>query len=139
MDQIVNEKPRIPRFQISEHAALGKRIKALRLLAGLSQEDVGKQMGYSFQLQQKLEKGINRIDFVRLQKLATLFNVPMTAFIVDGGLPAEQVNLLPENTQTKRLLQAFRTISSERDRKALLALAYHFAYEDNGDDQTEVS
>lgn len=40
----------------------GRRIRALRLAAGLSQTEVGDALGITFQQIQKYEKGTNRVS-----------------------------------------------------------------------------
>src|ERR1041385_370523 len=63
-----------------EDVEIGRRIRALRLERGLSQSDLAKGIGLTFQQVQKYEKGTNRVSAGRLQKIADLLNVPITYF-----------------------------------------------------------
>jgi transcriptional regulator with XRE-family HTH domain len=61
-------KPRSP-----EDAYTGDRIREARLSAKLTQSDLGRKLGVSFQQVQKFEKGVNRpssAQFVELAKIS---------------------------------------------------------------------
>ena len=124
-------------YEVAQHRLLGKKIRALRLASGLSQEDVGKHMGHTFQAQQKLESGQNRLDFVRLQKMATLFKVPISAFATSSGVTDEAFVGMPEDTQTARLLRAFMSIRRKDERSAVMALVKHFANRSDDEQQSD--
>jgi transcriptional regulator with XRE-family HTH domain len=66
---------------------IGQRIKELRSEAGMSQEELGRHLGVSFQQVQKYEKGSNRVGSSRLVKIAEALGRPVTDFY---GLPARQ-------------------------------------------------
>jgi len=57
-----------------------------RLLANMSQEELGAKLGLSFQQIQKYENGANRISARRLFQIAELLQVPIEFFY--GGLKA---------------------------------------------------
>jgi Predicted transcriptional regulators len=59
---------------------VGSRLRACRILAGLSQQALGAHVNLSFQQIQKYEKGINRIGASRLQQFATILNVAPSYF-----------------------------------------------------------
>ena len=63
--------------------AIGKRLRAKRVLDGISQEDVGKVVGVSFQQIQKYETGQNKLSASRLYELAVLLKVNMSYFFQD--------------------------------------------------------
>ena len=58
---------------------VGESIRAHRLIAGMSQTDLGKKLGVSFQQVQKYEKGTNRVGAGRLPQIAEIFNIPISA------------------------------------------------------------
>ncbi len=62
---------------------IGKRLRQARAAAGLSQTELGVQLGISFQQVQKYEKGRNRIGGGRLYKVARILGVKITYFF-DG-------------------------------------------------------
>lgn len=59
---------------------VGRRLRAARTLAGMSQTRLGQAVGLTFQQIQKYEKGVNRIGASRLQQFAALLNVPPSYF-----------------------------------------------------------
>src|ERR1043165_9958176 len=69
-----------------EDVEIGRKIRALRLERGLSQSDLAKAIGLTFQQVQKYEKGTNRVSAGRLQQIADFLDVPITYFY--GGLGA---------------------------------------------------
>jgi transcriptional regulator with XRE-family HTH domain len=63
---------------------VGQRLRAARMLAGISQETAGKLVSLTFQQIQKYESGKNRIAPGRLQILATAFGKPIGWFYEDA-------------------------------------------------------
>lgn len=63
---------------------VGKRLRMMRLARGLSQTDLGKPFGISFQQIQKYENGVNRVVAERLQEFANLLGVTPAFFFEDG-------------------------------------------------------
>lgn len=59
---------------------VGNRIRHRRWETKLSQTDLGRAMGVTFQQLQKYEKGENRIAASRLYKAATTLDVPVGWF-----------------------------------------------------------
>ena len=62
---------------------LGHKIKRLRLLSGMSQQQVAKQLGLSYQQVHKYEHGSNRVSAGRLLAIARVFDVAV-ADLFDG-------------------------------------------------------
>ena len=56
-------------------AAIGQRLRALRLARGLNQSDLGKAVGLTFQQIQKYERGTNRIAVSTLLPLCQALGV----------------------------------------------------------------
>jgi transcriptional regulator with XRE-family HTH domain len=61
-----------PRGPGKEDLQIGGRLRALRMDRGLSQDELGQQVGVSFQQIQKYEKGMNRVSASRLNQIATI-------------------------------------------------------------------
>src|SRR3954464_15874738 len=59
---------------------LGSRIRQRRILLGISQEELGKAVGLTFQQIQKYEYGVNRVGTSRLWDLSRALNCPVTFF-----------------------------------------------------------
>lgn len=66
---------------------VGKLIRAYRLAAGISQEELGAALGVTFQQIQKYERGANRISASKLFEAARLLKIPPGALF--EGLDAE--------------------------------------------------
>ena len=66
---------------------VGSRLRMRRNLVGLSQEQLGKSLGLTFQQIQKYERGINRMGSSRLFQIAKTLSVPVAYFFED--LPSQ--------------------------------------------------
>ena len=79
----------MPRRTIREHgpdpvdAHVGRRVRELRVLAGLSQDALAQRVGITFQQLQKYESGANRISAGRLWRLAEALGAPVAWFFED--------------------------------------------------------
>lgn len=62
---------------------VGGRVRMRRILAGMSQEKLGEEIGLTFQQIQKYEKGSNRISASRLYQISRILNVPVQFFFED--------------------------------------------------------
>ena len=63
---------------------IGARLRAARLVEGLSQQDLGSRLGVTFQQIQKYERGTNRIAASRLCEAAVILGIE-PADLLDGG------------------------------------------------------
>lgn len=59
---------------------VGRRIKTQRLVCKMSQSELGKQLGITFQQIQKYESGANRVGAGRLQTIAKILGMPVSVF-----------------------------------------------------------
>jgi transcriptional regulator with XRE-family HTH domain len=106
---------------------VGQNIRILRLQRGLSQSDLGRQTGLSYQQIQKYEIGANRLGASRLSRIAEVLQVPILT-LFDGSASADRLTRLdaPSTLLVKphavRLLQAFAKVQSIRVRVAILDL-----------------
>lgn len=66
---------------------VGCRIRAARIAAGMTQPDLARQAGVTFQQVQKYENGANRVAASRLGAIAHALGVPPSA-LLDTGAPA---------------------------------------------------
>ncbi len=64
---------------------VGGRVRARRTLIGMSQEDLGKRVGLTFQQIQKYEKGMNRIGASRLWHFSLILGQPISWFFEGIG------------------------------------------------------
>lgn len=71
--------------RIENHVAA--RIRLRRGLLGMSQTDLAKALGITFQQVQKYERGSNRVSIGKLHQLCTILDVPLSFFF--DGIDAE--------------------------------------------------
>jgi transcriptional regulator with XRE-family HTH domain len=57
---------------------IGKRMRELRHVQNISQAELGRELGVSFQQIQKYEKGINRVSAARLFDICKALNVSLS-------------------------------------------------------------
>jgi len=69
---------------------VGKRVRAIRKMRGLSQTELAKATGVKFQQVQKYETGANRISCSRIAFIAKVLDVQISDFFVGiAGVPQE--------------------------------------------------
>ncbi len=64
---------------------VGGRVRARRTLIGMSQTELGKRVGLTFQQIQKNEKGMNRIGASRLWQFSLILGQPISWFFEGIG------------------------------------------------------
>jgi transcriptional regulator with XRE-family HTH domain len=92
----------------------------------LSQAQLGKALGVTFQQVQKYENGKNRIGAGRLQAIANLFEVPVSSLFGDVDDTAEESEIfgLIALPGAADLLRAFAKIDNAELRRNVLAIAF---------------
>jgi len=110
-------------------AAVGARIRNLRLRNKLSQTSLGEQLGVTFQKVQKYESGKNRVSAARLAQLAKLFELPVAALYsevpTNGAKSTKGMKLGTSATDTNvdRLVKAFQALKDKNLKAAVLRVA----------------
>lgn len=93
-----NEAANAAEALVETHAA--GRIRLRRALLGMSQSDLAKALGITFQQVQKYERGSNRVSVGKLYRLADILDVPVMFFFdgleVDCRLPPVGPGNTPE-------------------------------------------
>ena len=112
---------------------VGRRVRALRLERGMSQEKLACALELTFQQVQKYEKGTNRIGAGRLQRIAGILEVSVSTFFADStnSTHTETIFELVESASAFRLLRAHSRIPSPKLRQALTKLAEELAGRDH--------
>jgi transcriptional regulator with XRE-family HTH domain len=107
---------------------VGESIRAHRLILGMSQNDLARRLGVSFQQVQKYEKGTNRVGAGRLPQIAEIFDIPIGA-LFDANAdtsPGESTGTAPvkliADRNTLKLLTAFGGIAHRGIRHRLVDL-----------------
>jgi transcriptional regulator with XRE-family HTH domain len=112
----------------SADVQIGESIRAHRLIVGMSQSDLARKLGVSFQQIQKYEKGANRVGAGRLPQIAKIFNIPIAALFdananTSPGMSTATapIKLIPDRS-TLKLLTAFGGIAHRKIRYSLVDL-----------------
>lgn len=100
-------------------------------MLGLSQTQLGQELGVTFQQVQKYERGTNRIGSSRLFRMSTTLDVPVAYFFegAETKMPGYRSSSeavgegVFEREETQELVEAYYRIADPRIRKKVLGLA----------------
>ena len=112
---------------------VGSLVRVRRMMLGMSQEKLGKQLGITFQQVQKYERGTNRVSASRLQHIATVFSLPVAAFFEGAkGTDQHSTQDISEfvSSEGLRLNRAFVRINDRQLRRRIIDLVRTLAGED---------
>jgi transcriptional regulator with XRE-family HTH domain len=113
--------------QVDRH--IGSRVRARRLMLGMSQEKLADALGLTFQQVQKYEKGVNRIGASRLLHIAGILDVSIEFFF--EGLPGPRAggfsddSLVAEfltRSESDRLVRGFLKLKDDEARRKVADL-----------------
>jgi transcriptional regulator with XRE-family HTH domain len=120
-----------PRSTGSLDLHFGEKLRAGHLMMHVSQQDLAKALGLSFQQIQKYEKGTNRMSAATLFQIAAVLKVDVVYFY--EGLPRSAKNSkeiktpilikMPLTAHGPRLMDAFVKLKSDKLRGAIADLA----------------
>ena len=107
---------------------VGARIRAQRVVRGLTQSDLARLVGISFQSVQKYEQGENRVSASRLYEFAQVLGVAPQHFF-DGLGGHEAGDALPDiaiadDSELRRRLLSVMAIEDERLRRLIVQLLH---------------
>lgn len=92
---------------------VGKRIKEIRTVRGLTQSNVADHLGISFQQLQKYETGANRVSASRMFELSKLLNITPSFFF--EGLEGQDYDTMPPmDMETARIASALSRIKNKK-------------------------
>ena len=123
---------------------VGTRVRLRRKTMKMSQEQLGDQLGITFQQVQKYERGTNRVGASRLWKISQVLEVPIQYFY--DGLKDGIFEDVSENTQSPiiyefinssdgiALATAVSQINNRAVRRQILELARSLAEQENLED-----
>ncbi|HEX3974379.1 MAG TPA: helix-turn-helix transcriptional regulator [Stellaceae bacterium] len=135
------ERTRRRRHTAKEHGPdpidlhVGGQLRLARELSGLTQTEVGRALGMSFQVIQKYEQGEIRISASRLFQLARLLGKSPDYFF-EGLVATDVPGIGAIERSDIELVRAFRTIHSAELKQLLSRLARDIA-EKHGGTSTE--
>ncbi|MXQ11702.1 helix-turn-helix domain-containing protein [Microvirga makkahensis] len=108
---------------------IGSRVRARRILLGLSQEKLAESLGLTFQQIQKYEKGANRIGASRLLQIAGILDVSIEFFFEDApgfsGSALTGDSVMGEflaNPDSDRLIRGFLRLRDNELRRKVVDL-----------------
>ena len=120
-----------PKRATEQDRIVGLRMQTLRKAKRMSQGELGKAVGVSFQQIQKYENGTNRVGAGRLIKIAEVLRVPVSTFFdgadCDAGLEETELFVLLGIQGAIDLLRAFDAINGDQPRREVLALVRRVA------------
>lgn len=108
---------------------LADKLKKLRKIAGLTQEEVGNHISITRQGYQYYESGVREPDITRLKKLADLYHVPLIDLISENVFIRREdfvgespVYTIQGMEMEEQLIQMFRKLSPEQKEKIFRAM-----------------
>jgi transcriptional regulator with XRE-family HTH domain len=102
---------------------VGMRIRERRVMMGLSQQQLARMIGVTYQQAHKYERGLNRISAGRLFEIGQVLGVPVAYFF--EGLTAEVMppEMSPRQRMCLELARNFSLINNEKHQEALSQMA----------------
>ena len=111
---------------------VGNRIRLRRKLINMTQEQLARSLGITFQQVQKYERGSNRVSASRLFQIAEILDVTVTFFFDDWDnqpIGAQNEKSLFRDERSLTMLSYFDRIRDEKVRDQLVSLARTLANE----------
>jgi transcriptional regulator with XRE-family HTH domain len=111
-------------------ALIGERIRSRRIQVGMSQQELGKALGVTFQQVQKYEQGSNRVSYGGLLKIAEALECDVMQLF--EGLKVQKATGSPfsKSMSTKEgvaIIKAMLKIESQEIRRTVIDIAEKFA------------
>lgn len=110
---------------------VARNVRIHRMAKRVTQKQLAKHLGVTFQQVQKYEKAANRIGSGRLIQIAELLGVPITTLFVgaeiDESLKDSSILDHLTDRQSVQLVQAFSKISDPKLRQSIVLLVSHIA------------
>ena len=97
---------------------IGTRIKQLRIHTGLTQSDLARRLGISYQQLHKYETGVNGISAGRLADMAQILNVSPSHFFEGLGAEPTAANAR-EGRGHLQFIKNFSRIENKKHREAI--------------------
>lgn len=101
---------------------VGNKIRARRVMLGLTQQQFAEMIGVTYQQAHKYERGINRVSAGRLYGITQALGVPVSYFF-DGLEVSEESELSSRQRMCLEVARNFSLIENERHQEALSKLA----------------
>ncbi len=102
---------------------VGARIRERRIMMGLSQQQLARMIGVTYQQAHKYERGLNRISAGRLFEIAQVLAVPVSYFFDGLRSDGEAQDVSPRQRMCLELARNFAMIGNEKHQQALSQMA----------------
>ncbi len=102
---------------------VGARIRERRVMMGLSQQQLAKMIGVTYQQAHKYERGLNRISAGRLFEIGQVLGVPVSWFFEGLTADADGHETSPRQRMCLELARNFALIDNEKHQEALSQMA----------------
>jgi len=112
---------------------VGARMRARRIMLGLTQQQMAELIGVTYQQAHKYEKGINRVAAGRLYSIAQGLGVEVSYFF-EGLQTAGGLVPSPHQRMLLNLVHNYLNIPLREHQAAIVALARALAEGENGDE-----
>ena len=102
---------------------VGARIRERRTTLGLSQQQLARMIGVTYQQAHKYERGLNRISAGRLFEIAQVLDVPISFFFEGLSPGSEAPTVSPRQRMFLELARNFALIDNDKHQEALSQMA----------------
>jgi len=102
---------------------VGARIRERRVMMGLSQQQLAKLIGVTYQQAHKYERGLNRISAGRLFEIGQALGVPVAWFFEGFGPETASNDASPRQRMCLELARNFSLIDNDKHQEALSQMA----------------
>jgi transcriptional regulator with XRE-family HTH domain len=106
---------------------VGRRIRERRVMLGLSQQQLARIIGVTYQQAHKYERGLNRVSAGRLFSVAQALAIEPAWFFEGISEHGEAQELAPRQRMCLELVRNFALIKSEKHQEAIAAMARSLA------------
>ncbi len=90
---------------------------------GLSQQQLARMIGVTYQQAHKYERGLNRISAGRLYEIAQVLSVPVSWFFEGLAVDVSKQEATPRQRMCLELARNFAAIDNEKHQEALSQMA----------------
>ncbi len=118
-----HEGPRMPLRASNADRHVGTRIRERRIMMGLSQQQLARMIGVTYQQAHKYERGLNRISAGRLYEIAQVLSVPVSWFFEGLAVDVSKQEATPRQRMCLELARNFAAIDNEKHQEALSQMA----------------
>jgi transcriptional regulator with XRE-family HTH domain len=106
---------------------VGRRIRERRVMMGLSQQQLARIIGVTYQQAHKYERGLNRVSAGRLFSVAQALGVDPAWFFEGMSEQVAAEELAPRQRMLLDLMRNFSLIEDEKQQQAISSMARSLA------------